>query len=208
MLGIPIYGAEAAAHDEVVQAAGAFDETILGILRLVEQGVRVEIRVVMQQKTADTLPSIVEYIVRNLPFVDQVALMGLELMGFARSNSDSVWIDPRSYAETLADAVETLHGAGMRALIFNHPLCVLPARAWPHAVASISDWKNDYLDECRRCQVQARCGGLFSSGLVKGATYIEALAADGRPLGSRSVDFERPAEQPVVVRHAREPAPS
>ncbi len=40
--GIPIYGAVDHLHDYVVQAKGAFDETILGILRLKDRGQRVE----------------------------------------------------------------------------------------------------------------------------------------------------------------------
>jgi sulfatase maturation enzyme AslB (radical SAM superfamily) len=56
-VGIPIYAAVDYIHDHVVQAGGAFDETVLGVLKLKDKGQRVEIRVVLHTLTA---PRIVE----------------------------------------------------------------------------------------------------------------------------------------------------
>jgi hypothetical protein len=47
MAAIPVYASTDSVHDYVVQAKGAFDETILGILKLKDRGQRVEIRVVL-----------------------------------------------------------------------------------------------------------------------------------------------------------------
>jgi hypothetical protein len=47
------------------------------------------------------------FIARNLPFVAQVALMGLEMTGLARPNSPLVWVDPADYQDELAQAVDT-----------------------------------------------------------------------------------------------------
>ena len=49
MVGIPVYAAEAGRHDYIVQAAGAFDDTIRGILNLAALGQCVEIRIVVQR---------------------------------------------------------------------------------------------------------------------------------------------------------------
>lgn len=43
-----------------------------------------------------------------MPFVDQVALMGLENTGFAIANDEPLWIDPLDYRDQLAEAVEGL----------------------------------------------------------------------------------------------------
>ena len=64
-------------------------------------GQRIEIRVVIHKQTAPHLVEIADFIARNLPFVDQVALMGLEMIGFARANMDDVWIDPVDYRDEL-----------------------------------------------------------------------------------------------------------
>src|SRR5262249_29635702 len=75
MVGIPIYSAVDAVHDYVVQARGAFDETVLGILRLKDKGQRVEVRVVLHAVTVPRLQETCAWLARNLPFVDHVALM-------------------------------------------------------------------------------------------------------------------------------------
>jgi hypothetical protein len=41
------------------------------------------------------------WIARNLPFVDHVALMGLENTGFAIANEALLWIDPMDYCDDL-----------------------------------------------------------------------------------------------------------
>jgi His-Xaa-Ser system radical SAM maturase HxsC len=163
MAGIPVYAPEPGLHDFIVQAAGAFDETVHGILNLASLGQAVEIRVVVQRHTVPVLAGLATFIVRNLPFVAQVALMGLEMTGLARPNSPLVWADPADYQDELAGAVDILATSGIATRIYNHQLCVLDRRLWPYAVRSISDWKNDYLDICRPCSVRDACGGVFTT---------------------------------------------
>ncbi len=177
MVGIPVYGSEPFLHDYVVQAEGAFDDTIRGILNLAELGQRIEVRVVIHQQTAPALVEIADFIARNLPFVEQVALMGLEMMGFARANVNTVWIDPVDYREGLAEAVTLLDRRGIRTMIYNHQLCLIDPAIWPWAVKSISDWKNEYADECARCSVIDQCGGFFSSAAHKKSDNIRAISA-------------------------------
>ena len=163
MAGIPVYAPEPGLHDFIVQAVGAFEETVHGILNLASLGQAVEIRVVVQRHTVPVLAGLAAFIVRNLPFVAQVALMGLEMTGLARPNSPLVWADPADYQRELAGAVDILATAGIATRIYNHQLCVLDRRLWPYAVRSISDWKNDYLDICRSCSVRDACGGVFTT---------------------------------------------
>jgi MoaA/NifB/PqqE/SkfB family radical SAM enzyme len=125
MVGIPLYGAEPELHDYVVQARGPFEETVQGIVNLGEAGARTEIRVVVHHQTAPALPEIAEFIARNLPFVEQVALMGLEMIGFARANMEEVWIDPIDYRAELREAVSLLARRGVRTMIYNHPPCLV-----------------------------------------------------------------------------------
>ncbi len=175
MVGIPIYGAEPALHDYVVQSHGAFNTTVAGILNLAQLQQRIEIRVVVHKQTAPHLPEIAEFISRNLPFVEQVALMGLEMIGFARANLADVWVDPFDYQAELTEAVALLDRKGINTLIYNHPLCLIPRELWPYAVRSISDWKNEYHPECLRCSVTHDCGGFFFSAKYRHSDHIKAI---------------------------------
>jgi His-Xaa-Ser system radical SAM maturase HxsC len=108
MAGIPVYAPEPGLHDFIVQAPGAFNETVHGILNLASLGQAVQIRVVVQRHTVPVLAGLAAFIVRNLPFIAQVALMGLEMTGLARPNAPLVWADPADYQHELAQAVDIL----------------------------------------------------------------------------------------------------
>lgn len=175
MIGIPLYSDIASKHDFVVQAKGAFDQTVRGIMNLERCGIDVEIRVVLHRQTITRLPQLARYIARNLPFVNHVALMGLEMMGYVRMNMDALWIDPVAYQSQLTDAVQLLNQHGLQVSIYNHQLCTLPQELWPYARKSISDWKNEYLDVCGECDVQHECGGFFFSASIRHSTHIQPL---------------------------------
>jgi His-Xaa-Ser system radical SAM maturase HxsC len=179
MIGIPLYSDIASRHDFVVQTKGAFDETIRGIINLARSEQRIEIRFVIHQQTFSRLPHTARFITRNLPFVDQVALMGLEMMGFAKSNLEALWIDPIDYQSQLREAVVELKAARIPVMIYNHQLCLLDKNLWPVARRSISDWKNVYMPECAHCGVKDECGGFFSSASVRYSNHIRPLEKNG-----------------------------
>ncbi|MGH3283043.1 MAG: His-Xaa-Ser system radical SAM maturase HxsC, partial [Trebonia sp.] len=175
MVGIPVYAPEPGMHDFVVQAKGAFEETVHGILNLARLSQPTELRVVVQRHTVPVLADLATFITRNLPFVAQVALMGLEMTGLARPNAADVWIDPADYQAELAEAVRILTTAGLRTQIYNHQLCVLDRSLWPYAVRSISDWKNAYLDLCQACAVRGQCGGVFTTSGPRLSKYLHPV---------------------------------
>jgi His-Xaa-Ser system radical SAM maturase HxsC len=173
--GIPIYSAVDTVHDYVVQAKGAFDETVLGILKLKNSGQRVEVRVVLHAITAPRIVATCQWLVRNLPFVDHVALMGLENTGFAIANDKLLWIDPMDYRDQLAEAVAILAASKVRVSVYNLPRCVLAPPVWPYAAQSISDWKNAFIAECDRCDEKPRCSGFFTTGRPRYSRGIQAI---------------------------------
>ena len=126
ILCVPLYSDVDAEHDFVVQAQGAFDQTVRGLLNLARAGVPVEIRVVVHRLTYRRLPQLAEFVARNMPFVTHVALMGLEMTGFTKANLDALWIDPAEYQDELGEAVEILDASRIRVSIYNHQLCLLP----------------------------------------------------------------------------------
>jgi His-Xaa-Ser system radical SAM maturase HxsC len=178
IFGIPLYSDDSRVHDYVVQAKGAFDQTIMGFHQLARYGIRSEVRVVLHAITIPRLPQLAEYIYRNLTFVEHVALMGLENIGYAPRNMESLWIDPHDYQDQLESAVEILSTRSMNVSIYNHQLCVLRKSLWKFARKSISDWKNIYLEECESCGVQADCGGFFQWATKLHSNFVHPLPAE------------------------------
>lgn len=162
MIGIPLYSADPVTHDFVVQARGAFDQTVRGIINLGRCGVPVEIRVVLHQQTTQGLERLAAFIRRHLPFINHVAFMGLEHMGYVKMNAAALKQSPLEYVEALSAAVDTLASAHIPVSIYNLPLCLLPPGLRDFARQSISDWKNDFAEQCNSCALQPECPGMFT----------------------------------------------
>jgi len=172
---IPLYADVPAIHDYIVQAKGAFEETLAGLYNCARYGIPVEIRVVLHKQSLPRLLPLSDFIYRNLPFVRHVALMGLENMGYVKKNWDDLWIDPMDYQAELEEAVKRLHYRQMNVSIYNHPLCILPHSLWTFARQSISDFKNLYLEACDRCSERPNCSGLFASSESRHSRGIRTL---------------------------------
>jgi His-Xaa-Ser system radical SAM maturase HxsC len=175
-LGVPLYSDFAGAHDHVVQARGAFDQTVAGLHQAARNGIRVEVRVVLHKLTIPRLTKLVEFIYRNLTFAEHIALMGLEFTGFTPRNIEELWIDPYDYQDELEEAVEYLAVRNMNVSIYNHQLCVLKPSLWSYARKAISDWKTFYLPECQTCSALPACGGLFQWAVKKHSDHIHSIA--------------------------------
>lgn len=175
MLGIPIYSDTGLIHDYVVQAKGAFDQTIKGLYNLARYDIRLELRIVLHKPTLPRLLKLSKFIYKNLPFVEHVAFMGLENQGYTPHNIDKLWIDPVEYGEDLSEAMIYLSEHGMNVSLYNAQLCVTPEEIWQFSRRSISDWKNVYLNECENCSKKIECGGFFSSNVSKHSLGIRAF---------------------------------
>lgn len=167
MVGIPLYSDIDSHHDYVVQAKGAFAETILGLLNLARAEVPVEIRIVVHRDTYERLPQLAQFIYRNLTFASHVTFMGLEVIGLAKANIASLWIDPADYMAQLEQAAMLLARTGMRVSIYNHQLCTLPPALRELARQSISDWKREYLADCDACDARPDCTGFFAWNIAR-----------------------------------------
>lgn len=173
---IPLHADVPDAHDLIAQAQGAFHETLGGLYNLEAAGIEAEIRVVLHALSVPRLPQLAEFIWRKLPFVAQVAFIGLEQMGYVKKNWDTLWIDPVDYAGSLRDAAEHLHRRGMDVSIYNLPLCILRREIWGMARQSISDHKQTLVEECASCDYQNHCPGLFTSGTERLSRGIWAMS--------------------------------
>lgn len=159
---VPLYAHADFLHDYVVQATGAFDETIDGLLTLHSFGQPIQLRIVLIEPVLRVLPDLCSFVSRNLPFVREVALMGCEPIGFALANRAQCEVDITEWAGVLSSAVRHLTNAGIPPVLMNLPLCALPEELRRFAHRSISDWKQVYAAECATCDAREECCGLFS----------------------------------------------
>lgn len=162
-VGVPLHSDYSKDHDIISGAKGAFTETMLGLYNLADEGVPIELRIVINRLNYSRLKNMADYIFKNLSFVSWVALMGMEDTGLATSNANKVWVEPIDYITQLCEAVRFLAEWNIPVAIYNIPLCLLPEDYHQFASQSISDWKTKYLDICNDCSVKEYCCGLFST---------------------------------------------
>lgn len=159
---VPLYGHVDFLHDFVVQAHGAFEQTLAGLLNLQQHRQPIQLRIVLIKPVLDVLPELCTFIGRNLPFVKEVALMACEPIGFALANRELCEVDLADWQGTLEQAARQLKRHSVPFLFMNTPLCALPTDLHGHAHRSISDWKNVYTPVCEPCQLKPDCAGFFA----------------------------------------------
>jgi len=170
--GIPIYGHCGNLHDKLVDAEGAFLETVNGIYNLGGIKQRIEVRIVPVKGNVEFLDDIVNFISYHMPFVDVISVMNLEPRGWARHRYESLYVNPLEYSGSLQRAIDIAFDRGLNIRLFNYPLCQIDASLKDIVVKSISDWKNYYPDECGGCADKLKCGGLFTSSV---GSYFEKV---------------------------------
>ncbi len=175
MTGIPLFSDIANEHDYIVQAAGAFDQTTKGLYNAAECGLNIELRIVLTKQTIPRLLQISEFIYRSFPFVQHVAFMGMENMGYVKKNWNLLWEDPVDYMAVLEKAVKNLYYRNLNVSIYNLQRCILPKSLWAFARQSISDYKNISLNECNNCSQVQECGGLFKSSETRHSRGIHSI---------------------------------
>ena len=160
---IPVHSANSNIHDMITQVQGSFVQTDRGIKNLLHKQQKVEIRIVVSKKNADTLVDTARYIVNNYQGVFCVNFIGMEMMGSAALNKDSLWIDYSEVFKKSKNAVDILVEAAIDVQLYNFPLCAVNRGYWHIAAKSITDYKIRYMDECEECSVKKICGGFFYS---------------------------------------------
>jgi His-Xaa-Ser system radical SAM maturase HxsC len=162
-VGVPLHSDYSADHDLISGAKGAFNETMLGLYNLADEGIAIELRIVINRLNYMRLPHLSNFIFKNLSFISWTAFMGMEDIGFATQNAKRIWIEPTEYIPHLCNAVQILADWDIPVAIYNIPLCLLPHQYHQYASKSISEWKTTYIDICNDCSLKSNCCGLFST---------------------------------------------
>ena len=82
--GIPLYSSRSSVHDYLVGSEGAFDETVMGLINAGNSGINIELRIIPTLANYMELDKIIEFAGRVFSNINQISLMGLESIGWAR----------------------------------------------------------------------------------------------------------------------------
>ena len=161
--GIPLYSSNSKIHDELVNAKGAWDDTIKGLINAGNHGIPIELRIIPTKLNKHEIAAIIELALTCFNNIHSISIMNLEHTGWAKRNWKSLYISPQSYKLELLKACALQDRFKVKINLFNYPLCHIPDSIHSHAQKSISDWKNIYTNDCKYCTLISDCGGFFVS---------------------------------------------
>lgn len=159
---VPMYSANPNVHDQIVGKSGAFLKALDGIRILMEAGAEVEVRTVLMRPNAPHLAELARFISWTMPDIAHWAIMQMEYIGFARKNWSELFFDHSANDQQLREAMIISRQHGLETILYNMPLCTLPADLRGAAPPTISDWKRKFLEVCKACAVRDECSGFFA----------------------------------------------
>lgn len=163
IVGIPLHSHKEYVHDEITRVKGSHVQTVNGMKNLLKHKQLVEIRIVINKLNYLDLNNIAKMITRAFSNSYRVNFMAMEMLGNAYANREEVWVDFIEFKEQLEMACLTLLSSGIRAYIYNIPLCYIDQKFWSITKKSITGYKVKYGEECEGCKVKEKCGGFFYS---------------------------------------------
>lgn len=176
-VAVPIHASTAELHDAITRATGSFDQTMLGLARLMDSDISVELRIVVTKVNCDDLLNIAKLISNRFNRVNFINFIGLEPRGNCALNFDKVYIDHHTSFEKSKPAIEHLVRCGYDVGLYNYPLCAVDRDYWPIAAKSISSYKNVYHPDCDYCDVKSICGGFFTAAMSIAKPRVYPIAA-------------------------------
>lgn len=172
-LCIPLYAPNDEIHNYMT-GSFSFYNVVENLMRISYFGTLIELRFVVTRINYSFIPEYARFVWRNLPFVQDVAFMGIELTAEAKKNKDELWCNPKDYITYLQTAIDFLDSFGVTVWVYNLPSCLFEKRYRKFLVKSISNWKIKYLKKCDSCELKPVCGGMFFSDVSEFEKILES----------------------------------
>ncbi len=174
-IAIPIHGSESKVHDYITQSSGSFNQTIMGIKKLLANGFDIEIRLVASRLNDIDFDNIARLIVEQLHGIRYVSVMAPEMTGSAYINREIVW---RPYSEIFVNIEKSIlymMKNGIDVKLYNFPLCTVAQGYRTLCEKSISPGKIKYGDTCELCKLKDACGGVFAGTFLLEKNDLKAI---------------------------------
>lgn len=164
---IPVHAPQARLHDKISGVEGSFRQTIKGlenILKSKSPGQTLEIRIVIHRLNFRFLETLARFLKKEVPGFDRLVYLFFEIEGQALKNLPRLKL---SYS-TLAPHIEKVYGqidptTDIR--FYHFPLCVIPARFYPHIWRTLPEFEVGFPQACGKCGLKNVCMGVHKDYL-------------------------------------------
>ena len=175
VIAIPVHGSCQSIHDSITRADGSFKQTLKGIKNLIKKGFSVEVRLVVSKLNADDFKNIADLLIKEVPGIEYVSVIAMEMTGTARINQEMVWIPYSVAFKKIESSIRKLINHSIDVKLYNFPLCTIDKSFWTLCEKSISSEKVRYAEQCDDCRYKNACGGVFAGTLQLERDELEAI---------------------------------
>lgn len=175
IFGIPIHGSTAKIHDEITQSINSFQQTVVGIKKLLREKIKIEIRIVVSKLNINDIGNIAKMIVSEMREISHVSIIAMEMTGSAYSHRDKVWIPYKQAARECEEGIFLFLQNGIDVKLYNFPLCTVKKEFWTLCEKSISPDKIRYAEVCEKCVMKNICGGVFAGTIAMERGELRAI---------------------------------
>ncbi len=165
IVAIPIHGSCQEIHDRITRSDGSFQQTVLGIKRLLKRKIPVEIRIVINKINIPDFDNIAQLLIDSFQGIHYVSIIAMEMTGTARDHTDEIWIPYKESFLAISQSLRKLVENGIDVKLYNFPLCTVEPSFWVLCEKSISSSKVRFSDQCTECRYKASCSGVFAGTL-------------------------------------------
>jgi MoaA/NifB/PqqE/SkfB family radical SAM enzyme/precorrin-6B methylase 2 len=161
-----LYGADSKLHDAITRTPNSFNQQIRGIKNLINHGIKIELRIVINKINYKALKEISEFIIKNFRKEDilSVTFISIKYFGEAYKNRNIVGIRIFEIVPYLEKAVDILLKNNFKVNLFHFPHCILKEeyRKLSFGITAESE-EIVFMKQCALCKEKENCSGIWKS---------------------------------------------
>lgn len=162
---VALYGHNRKIHDYITQVPGSFKQAVAGIKGMLKErnmGQEIEVRIIANRFNLGCLNEILAFIVKEMPGIDDLAIIFPEFEGMARVYQKKIGITYEEFRPAMDGLEKYLHRLKDFRL-YHFPLCTVGVSFWPYVWRTLSQEEVFFPPGCADCSVKQYCLGFHKS---------------------------------------------
>ena len=161
-----LYGHNEQLHDSISQNPGSFNKKIKGIKNLIDNNVKLELRILLHKMNYLNFNEMVNFITQNFQSNNflTINILNPKLTHNALDNKENVSIKLSKLSNFLENPIKILTNSGFNVNLFHFPHCMLPKNLWSFSAGITTSISELYFSEfCIDCLMKSNCAGIWKS---------------------------------------------
>lgn len=159
-----LYGHTPELHDSITRTPGSFIQQLHGLRNLIEIGVKIDLRIVLNKLNIGYIDKIAEFINNTfLPgYFLRITVINMKIYGIALRNKDIVAYRITDAVPLLEKCAGILVKNGYPLWFFHFPYCCIPKNLWRFSAGLTAEKSQvKFLPQCEMCLLKDKCTGIW-----------------------------------------------